>query len=35
VLVRVSARSGHIISAQVLGRHRGDKPRCWLPEGCS
>ena len=35
VLVRVSARSGEVISVSRLrrGRH-DDRPRCWLPEGC-
>jgi hypothetical protein len=37
VLVRVSARSGEVSSVSRLGRGRGghgDRPRCWLPEGC-
>ena len=35
VIVRVSARSGEVISVSPLrrGRH-DDRPRCWLPEGC-
>ena len=35
VIVRVSARSGEVISVSPLrrGRH-DDHPRCWLPEGC-
>ena len=39
VIVRVSARSGEVISVSRIGRGgRGghhDRPRCWLPEGCS
>lgn len=31
VVVRVSARTGAIVSVQLLRR---DRPRCWLPEGC-
>lgn len=31
VAVRVSARTGAIISVHLLRR---DLPRCWLPEGC-
>ncbi len=31
VVVRVSARTGAIVSVQLLHR---DRPRCWLPEGC-
>jgi hypothetical protein len=37
VIIRVSARSGAIISVQPVRRHRDrddDRPRCWLPEGC-
>lgn len=38
VIVRVSARSGQIISVRRAGYGHGggyhDRPRCWLPEGC-
>ena len=38
VIVRVSSRSGAIISVDRIGRRGGhrdhDRPRCWLPEGC-
>ena len=39
VIVRVSARTGEVISVSRIGRGRrgghDDRPRCWLPEGCS
>lgn len=35
VIVRVSSRSGEVISVSPLRRHgHDDRPRCWLPEGC-
>lgn len=43
VIVRVSARSGTIISVERVrrrgghgwdGHHGDDRPQCWLPEGC-